>query len=173
LGVAVVVLAYVVAYTTGVIDHFSRDDLRRTLEGTGAIGVVAFFLLFAVGALLQVPPTLFIGAAVLAYGPHWGGAISFFAACTAILVSFVLVRTVGGQVLVEIEQPWVRRTLKRLDERPFITVFVLRSVLWVSPPLNYALAMSGVRFRDFALASCLGMIGPMLFIVAFFGWLFE
>lgn len=171
--VAFLVLFYATLYLTGAADHLSRDDLRRFIEQAGPLGVLAFVLLFIVGALLHIPPMLFIGAGILAYGALWGGIISFVAGFTAMTVSFVLVRTVGGQALVEIEQPWVRRMLKRLDDRPILTVMALRTIFWVSPPLNYALAMSGIRFRDFALASGLGLVVPMFFIALFFEWLFA
>lgn len=164
---------YGAAHYTGLTEHFSREDLRQLIERSGALGVVAFFFLFALGALLHIPAMVFIGAGILAYGALWGGIISFFAGFTAMVTSFLLVRTVGGQVLVEIEQPWVRRMLKQIDDRPIMTVIALRTVLWVSPPLNYALAMSGIRFRDFVVASGLGLVVPMFFISLFFGWLFE
>ena len=33
------------------------------------------------------------------------------------------------------------------------TVIVLRLLLWIAPPLNYALAMSNIRFREYLVGS--------------------
>lgn len=170
---AFILATLVILQATGLTENLSREELRRLIEGSGALGVAIYFILFAVGALLYLPPTIFIGAGILAYGPLWGGLIAFVASMIAMFSSFILVRAVGGQVLVEIERPWVKRALGRLDSRPISTVVVLRTVFWVSPPLTYVLAMSGIRFREFAVASTLGMVLPMIFISLAFGWLFE
>jgi len=48
----------------------------------------------------------------------------------------------------------------------------LRLVFWLAPPVNYALALSKVRLRDFILGSVLGLLVPIGIATFFFDWLF-
>lgn len=131
------------------------------MTAAGPLGVAAFVVLFAVGELLHVPGLVFVAAAVLAWGRGWGYVISLGAAVVSVSVSFTVVRAVGGQMLAEIRQPWLRRMLDRLDARPFATVVALRTVLWMAPALNYGLALSRVRFGPYVVGSLIGLAVPL------------
>ena len=84
-----------------------------------------------------------------------------------------MVRAVGGQALGAVQKPWIVKLLVKLDEHPVRWMVVLRSVAFISPPLNYALALTRIRFRDYALGSALGLVGPMAIVTVFFDWLFA
>ena len=56
----------------------------------------------------------------------------------------------------------------RVDARPVTTVAVLRMVLMTLPGLNYALAMSGLRFRHYFLGTVLGLPLPTVVCCLFF-----
>ena len=94
-------------------------------------------------------------------------------ALVSITVSFFVIRGIGGQSLAEIERPFIRRMLSRLDARPIRTVALLRCFLWVAPALNYALAMSRLRFREYFLGSALGLLLPMPLMSVFIDQLLE
>ena len=57
--------------------------------------------------------------------------------------------------------------------RPILTVALLRLFLWVAPPINYALALSTVRYRDYAAGSALGLAIPTALAAVVFGYLFR
>jgi uncharacterized membrane protein YdjX (TVP38/TMEM64 family) len=48
-----------------------------------------------------------------------------------------------------------------LDDHPIRTVFLLRLVFWMSPPLNYGLAMTEIRLRDYLVGSGAGLVAPI------------
>ena len=75
--------------------------------------------------------------------------------------------------LAGLERPLLKRILNRLDERPIRTVFILRILLFLAPPLNYALAMTNVRFRDYLVGSALGLVLPLLIITLLFDWVLS
>jgi uncharacterized membrane protein YdjX (TVP38/TMEM64 family) len=56
------------------------------------------------------------------------------------------------------ERPWLRLAMLRLETRPIATVAVLRLVFFMLPALNYVLALTPVRFRDFVVGSALGLV---------------
>ena len=84
--------------------------------------------------------------------------------------SFFLVRRVGGQALAHVKRARIAKVLERLDRHPIPTIIVLRLVLFLMPAVNYALAMTRVRFRDYFIGSALGLIVPMIVIAYAFEW---
>ncbi|MFK7991699.1 MAG: TVP38/TMEM64 family protein [Sandaracinaceae bacterium] len=152
---------FVVAERTGLRDALSGDGLRELVEQAGPFGVFAYLGAFCVGLLAQVPGMAFVLAARAAYGPVVGFLVAYAGALMAVSASFVVVRAVGGKAAGKVKSAWAQRALARLDDRPIQTVVLLRTVLALSPPLNYALAMSRTRFRDYFVGSALGLVAPV------------
>jgi uncharacterized membrane protein YdjX (TVP38/TMEM64 family) len=153
---------------SGVFKDVDAEQIRSLVQRAGPWGIVLFVVLFALGELVHIPGMVFVVAAVLAYGQTTGFIVGWLGAVISVTVSFVLVRTFGGQALTQIKWKVVQRMLDRLDARPVSTVFVLRSLLWVAPPLNFALAMSRIRLRDYLLGSGLGLLAPIAGVVVLF-----
>jgi len=147
---------------TGVYQHLHRAEIQERLASAGLWGPALYLAVFAVGELIHIPGTLFIAAAVLAYGRGLGTPLAFVGAILSLSVTFVVVRAVGGKPLVAIRWAFVRRLLAHLEERPIRTVVALRTVLWLTPQLNYALALSSVSFRDYVIGSTLGLVVPVV-----------
>ncbi len=159
---------FVLGRITGATEHLSAEGLRELVEGAGAVGVVGFVVLFVVGELLHVPGLVFIGAAVALWGPARGGAIAGVGALLSLATSFVVVRAIGGTPLGAVKSGLARRILRHLDVRPVVTVAAVRAVFILSPPVTYALALSGIRFRDYFVGSAVGLAPPLLVAVLVF-----
>ncbi|HEY8514897.1 MAG TPA: VTT domain-containing protein [Candidatus Binatia bacterium] len=157
----VVVLVYGIGRASGVTESLTPESLRAMFAGAGVLGVVLFVAAFSVGMLAQLPGLLFVAVAVLAYGREMGAVVALGGAVIAASVSFVVVRRFGGKALTELESPFVRRWLARLDDRPLSSVILLRVVFGVAPFLNYALALSSLGFRDYLIGSIIGMALPI------------
>lgn len=157
----VLAAVYVVGRATGLTDTMSVEGLRALFAGAGLLGLVGFVLVFTAGLLLQLPGMLFISVAVLVYGREMGALVALGGALVAVSVTFVVVRRFGGRALAELESPFVRRMLTRLDRRPLSSVILLRTVFGVAPFLNYALALSPLGFREYLIGSAIGMSLPI------------
>ncbi|MAQ15325.1 MAG: DedA family protein [Sandaracinus sp.] len=162
---------FVFGWASGWADHFTLEGIRDAIQSAGAWGIFLFIGAFAVGELLHVPGVVFVAAAVLAYGELVGGITAYVGALVSVAVSFGVVRGVGGRALGSIGHPRVRKILDRLEERPVRVVALLRLILWVAPPLNYALALSPVRFRDYMVGSAIGLVIPLTLAALFLDWL--
>ncbi|MEO0325025.1 MAG: VTT domain-containing protein [Myxococcota bacterium] len=159
--VGVFALSFALAKLTGLGDQLTLEGIRTFMEGAGALGFFAFLAIFALGELLHVPGVVFVAAAIVAYGPVLGGIAGYLGALASVSVSFFVVRGVGGQQLAAVRRPFIQRMLARLDAQPVRVVALLRVALWMAPPLNYALAMSSVRFRAYLIGSALGLALPL------------
>jgi len=162
-----------VAWLTGLTEYLTTDNVRSMMRESGPLGLLVFLAVFIVGNLVQIPSNVFIAAAIYSYGFAYGMPLSYAANIISVCVSFVLVRTVGGQPLQLVRRPWLKKLLGMLDERPILAIALMRIPMGGSPPLTYTLAMSEVRFRDYLIGSMSGMIVPVTIVSAGLAWFWE
>ena len=172
LGVVLVALL-VVRYATAFGASLSTARIRELVQAAGAAGIAIYFIAFAIGELLHVPGLVFVAVAVMCWGHLGGGVIAYAGALGSVTLSFFVVRGIGGEALAELKWKWVQRVLARLDQRPILTVALLRLVLWIAPALNYALALSRIRYRDYLVGSALGLALPIALASLFFRYLLR
>lgn len=158
---------------TGLRDHFSIEFLHQTILDNRVGGLVVFILAFALGNLIQIPGWLFLAAAVLALGRTWGGLATYVAASVSCVISFLLVRLLGGDALRQLDNRVARTLLARLDRHPIGSILLLRLLFQTLPALNYALALSGVRLRAYLLGTLLGLPLPIALYCLFFDYLAQ
>lgn len=162
---------------SGVGERFDLDAVRSAIEGSGPIGVVVYLAIFAAGVFLHVPGVVFIAAGILAWGRVAGFAIGYAGGLCAVTASFAIVRAIGGRPLAEVQRPLVKRMLAQLEAKPIRTVAMLRTVLPMAAALNYTLALTGIRYRDYLAGTAIGFLVPLtLWTVLFdtlFAWFFA
>lgn len=174
--VALIVLLatlYLVGRETGIVSGVTTAVVREKVQGAGIWGALAFVAAFSGGLFLHVPGLVFVGAGIAAYGRLLGGLLSFGAAVNAVSVSFLVVRFFGGSPFASMKHPLATRLMTYLDTHPVITVALLRLVLLMSPPLNYALGLSAIRFKDYLAGSALGLALPLTAVSFLFDRLFR
>jgi uncharacterized membrane protein YdjX (TVP38/TMEM64 family) len=153
---------------SGLDSHFSVQFLHQRFEQHMLGGLLIFIALFALGNLIQIPGWLFLAAAVLALGQFWGALATYLAACVTCISTFWVIRLLGGNALREIKGRISSRIFAQLDTHPVQSVVVLRLLFQTVPALNYALALSGLRFRSYLLGTLLGLPLPILLYTVFF-----
>lgn len=172
--VAVILVGlFVLARATGLSANLSVERIRTVTAAAGPWGPMAFVIIFCVGELVHVPGVVFVAAAVVAYGRPGGGVLAFVGALASVTLSFQVVRTIGGKPLGALRSSLARRILSQLEGHPVRTVFLLRLLLWMAPQLNYALALSTVRFRSYLLGTALGLLAPIAGLVLLSGRLLH
>lgn len=160
---------WAVVYFSGVRDHFTLQFVHDAFASHPIMGLLFFVALFVVGNLIQIPGWVFLAAAVLTQGQFWGGLATYVAASVSCLVTFVLVRLLGGNALRGFEGPLARRIFARLDTHPVQSVALLRLLFQTVPALNYALAMSGIGLRSYVIGTLVGLPLP----IALYGYFLQ
>jgi uncharacterized membrane protein YdjX (TVP38/TMEM64 family) len=172
LGVALFLAILLILFqVSGLRDHFSLSFMRALILQHRAGGLVVFVVLFALGNLIQIPGWIFLAAAVLALGRLWGGAVTYVAAVASCIFTFVTIRALGGDALRLLENRVAVRILRELDAHPVTSVALLRILFQTVPALNYALALSGIRFRDYLVGTLIGLPAPIAVYCLFFDFL--
>jgi uncharacterized membrane protein YdjX (TVP38/TMEM64 family) len=165
------VLLLAIFELSGLRSHFSLSFLRQTLAANPLSGLIVFILVFALGNLVQIPGWIFLAAAVLALGRTWGGLATYIAALLSCSATFFAIRLVGGDALRNLNGKLATRLLSQLDAHPVRNIVLLRMLFQTVPVLNYTLAMSGVRFRDYLVGTLLGLPLPIMAYCVFFDYL--
>ncbi|AOE83712.1 TVP38/TMEM64 family protein [Pseudomonas sp. TCU-HL1] len=156
---------------SGLRDNLSLQYLHDTLLAHKGWGLLLFALLFAVGNLIQIPGWIFLAAAVLALGRLWGGLTTYLAATFSCCCTFLLIRLLGGNALRNLDNRLAQRIIAHLHERPVTVIALLRVLFQTVPALNYALSLSGVRFRYYLVGTLLGLPLPIAVYCLFFDYL--
>lgn len=172
----VLVLLFIVSIVlvmqlTGIREHFELAFIRSQFEHHLFTGTATFILLFALGNLIQIPGWIFLSGAVLALGQLWGAVVTYLAAVISCILIFGLIRLVGGDALRSLDNRLARRLLNQLDQHPVGSQVCLRTLFQTAPALNYALALSGVRLRDYCVALLIGLPLPIALYSLFIDYL--
>ncbi len=153
---------------SGLRDHFNLAFIQQLILQHRIGGLMLFVLLFSLGNLIQIPGWVFLAAAVLTLGRVWGGAVTYVAAVTSCAFTFVTIRALGGNALRLLKNRAAVRILRELDAHPIASVALLRILFQTVPALNYALAMSGIKFRSYLIGTLVGLPVPIALYCIFF-----
>lgn len=156
-----VVSLFVIKLFTPLGDSITIENLQQLFVPLGAWGIILYIVAFCIAIILQLPGIIFIAATIPIFGVYVGPFVAYFGSVAAIIVSFYFARSMGGNVLEEIKNKRIRKVLENVERAPFRTIVILRLLIWVSPPLNYALAFSKVNDVKYIWASAVGLILPV------------
>jgi uncharacterized membrane protein YdjX (TVP38/TMEM64 family) len=157
-----IVAFFAIKVFTPVGEQLTVENLRLLIEPMGTWGVVIFVAAFIVGTIFQVPGVLFYSASFLIFGSLLGGLIAYIGSVLAVVGSFYFARHMGGSMLDRISNKRIRKLMFQLEQQPVLIVSILRTFMWVSPPLNYALAFSTISSRTYIIGSTIGLLVPVI-----------
>tara|TARA_R110002072_G_scaffold13365_2_gene56011 strand:+ start:161 stop:673 length:513 start_codon:yes stop_codon:yes gene_type:complete len=136
-------------------NYFTLEYLESSIRNAGAFGVFLFILMYTIGTLMNIPGFLFLFVGFLVYKGINGILVGYAASVIAVTIHFFFVRSMAGEALSEIKKPFIRRQMAKLTNAPIKTTVILRLIFYVSPPVNYALALSSIKWKH-------SLVGTML-----------
>ncbi|MCP5130508.1 MAG: VTT domain-containing protein [Pseudomonadales bacterium] len=149
------------------LDVGQLTEQARALNAHAATPL-AVIVLFGLAGTLAVPLTLLVIASVLAFGPLAGFAYSLAGAELSALISYVIGRNVGRDLVRRHAGKTLNAVSKRLSRSGIAAIFTLR-VVPVAPfaIINLVAGASHISLRDFAIGTLLGLL-PGLTAIALF-----
>jgi phospholipase D1/2 len=114
---------------------------------------------YLLGSLVLFPVTILNVATVFTFGPILGNLYAFAAWLASAAMGYGIGRALGHQMVEKLAHSWLDRLIQPAERHGFVTVLTMR-VLPVAPftLVNFFVGASGIRFRDFFLASVVGRI---------------
>jgi len=144
--------------------------IRDYIQSFGQFAVTIYIAAYTLNTISIVPPIAILSlTAGLAFGKVWGAVYLMTGAMLGTTATFFISR-IFGRGLVE---RFLKGKFKALDDglakKGFLTVLFFRIVpILPYEVLNYVCGLSKMKFKDYFLATFLGLI-PGVIISAFFG----
>lgn len=105
-----------------------------------------------------VPPVLFVLPAAAIWSLPVAGGVCLVGGMGASIFGFLLARYGFRERIVSKIPPKIQKFESRLETHAFSTVFVLRLLFYLFPPINWMLGMSRIPLHTFIIATFLGML---------------
>ncbi len=161
------VIAIVVAIVLSPARHWVTTFVDW-VHDHGPSAAVLYVVVYVVAAMLMVPGSGLTVGAGFVYGVLWGTLLVIPASIAAALLSFAIARRFGREWIARRTRG--NRKFEALDRAIGRTGFKITLLARLSPIfpyglLNYALGITDVKFRDYALATAIGMLpGTILYV---------
>jgi uncharacterized membrane protein YdjX (TVP38/TMEM64 family) len=162
-GVVVVAAMAVLAWRSGT----DLPDVRRTVQAAGLWAPVLFVVLQGLLTVTPVPRSVFTVAAGVLFGAVGGLLLTITGTAVAAATAYWLARLVGGRFVERhLHRPRVAWVRARLDRSGLLAMVSLRLIPAVPfSVLNYAAALSGVRFAPYLLGTVIGVLPGTIGVV--------
>lgn len=146
-------------------------ELQSWVAKQGVLAPLVFGGLYAAATVLAFPGSLLTISGGLLFGTGWGTVINLVSATLGAMAGFLIARYFGREMVTKLIRR--RTTLAEFDAKVekhgFNAVLYLRLIpLFPFNALNYALGLTKVSFRNYALATFIGM-APGAFVYTSFG----
>ncbi len=158
LGLLVVLIAVAlgVVSTTG---DLSKEGLRDAVQGLGWLAPVAYVGIYAFLTVAFFPGLVLTTAAGFIFGPIEGTVIAVTGATLGACLSFLVGRGLGRDGVQQLGAERVDKLDRFLSERGFVSVLIVRLIpLFPFNVVNYVAGVTGLKFREYALATFIGII---------------
>jgi uncharacterized membrane protein YdjX (TVP38/TMEM64 family) len=156
---AVLAIAAVALYTTGVLDVFrAPETLRTLLLRAGLWGAMLYLVSFVVLQPLGLPGVVFVFAAGLVWPKPLAFALALAGALGAGAVGFVFARYLARDWVATRLPDRFRRLERQLDRHGLAAVAMVRVIFFLAPPAHWVLGLSSIRFSTFMLGSLIGLL---------------
>lgn len=144
--------------------------LRDFIQSFGKLAVLAYIIAYALNTISIVPPIAALSlTAGLAFGPVWGALYLMMGAMIGTTATFLISRYFGRALIEKMLKGKFKGLDEKLAKNGFMTILFFRVIPLVPyEVLNYAGGLSRIKFKDYFLATLLGLI-PGVIISAFFG----
>jgi uncharacterized membrane protein YdjX (TVP38/TMEM64 family) len=151
-------------------EYMNVVEMRALIDSSGLYGPLVFVGLCIAGVFLHLPEIILIALGGLLFGVVKGFIYGWIGVIIGSTGTFLCVRYILRDVFQKSLESRFRRLCGfdvRLADNGFLTVLLLRLVLFVAPPLNWAIGLTKVRLFQYIAGSALGVI-PGIAITCYF-----
>lgn len=152
------------------LSAFTPGAIRDYIQSFGRFAAIVYVAAYILNTISIVPPIAPLSlAAGLVFGAFKGALYLMGAAMIGTSCTFAISRYFGRGVVEKYLKGRFRNLDEKLEKNGFMTILFFRVVPLVPyEVLNYASGLSKIKFKDYFLATFLGLI-PGVVIAAFFG----
>lgn len=147
----------------------SQEDFKNWVESLGIWGPIIYIIVYVFRPLILFPAGVLSATA----GVIWGVVLGFLylqiAANISSLVEFLIARYFARDIIAKYLKGKLLNLDKKIERQGFLTVLLIRLIPNVAWDIqNLSLGLTKVKFRDYFLATLIGIM-PGSFAFVFFG----
>jgi len=152
------------------LSDLTPASIRDYIQSFGRLAAFVYVGAYVFNTISIFPPIAALSlSAGLVFGEIWGALFLMSGAIIGTSITFVISRFFGRGLIEKLLKGKFKNFDEKLERNGFMTVLFFRLVPLVPyEVLNYACGLSKIKFRDYALATFLGII-PGVVVSAFFG----
>ena len=152
------------------LNSLTPAALRDFIQSFGKLTVLAYIIAYALNTVSIMPPIAALSlTAGLAFGAAWGAVYLMMGAMIGTTGTFMISRYFGRNLIEKMLKGKFKDLDEKLAKNGFMTILFFRVIPLVPyEVLNYAGGLSRIKFKDYLLATFLGLI-PGVIVSAFFG----
>ena len=168
--IILILLCWIVKAQFNNFKQFTPDSVSNYLETFGKKAAIVYTFAYALNTILPFPPlTILSLTAGLAFGKLWGAIYLMTGAMLGASAAFFISRSLAKGIIEKTLKGKVKDFDEAMKTKGFATVLFFRLVPIIPHEvLNYASGLTKINFRDYFLATLIGII-PGVIISAYFG----
>ncbi len=143
---------------TALKEVVTPENLESILERSGFWAPVVFMAIEAAGITLFFPASIMIVLAAGLFGAYWGFLFAWIGAWAGAACAFIVGRKLGRDFVAAIIGERLKRYDDVIEKNGFTTVLILRLLNTPFTPVNYALSLTKVHFKDYFFGTGLGVM---------------
>ncbi len=155
---------YLMFRYAAIFRKISLRSLRKYILSFGPLSSIALVVLFSLKPVVIFFPTvLLIVLAGNIFGPIEGFILSMTGLYLSATLAFYLSKSLGKPFVNKMTRGKLLKLDDNIEQHAFKIMFLMRlSTLFPYDPLSYAAGLTGMKYRDFILATIIGIIPEML-----------
>jgi uncharacterized membrane protein YdjX (TVP38/TMEM64 family) len=148
---------------------FSPDVIKHFVQGFGPWAIVVFIALYALNTISLLPPIGIMSlTAGFIFGPVWGSVAIMFGTFLGTSSTFFISRYFAGPFVQNIIKGKGKEFQDKLDKNGFKVILFIRLIpLLPWEIVNYAAGLSKIKYRDYILATLIGVF-PAVVVQTYF-----
>lgn len=150
--------------------HINVKRIKCYIESYGSLSILVLIIIYAIKPFAMIFPTWALAVATGAiYGSFLGYAISLIGCFVSATVGYYVAKFLGRDFVVKFIGDKFNNIDKTLEKNGFKILLLMRlPVIFPYDALSLACGLTSIKYRDFILASVIGVM-PEMFAYNFFG----
>jgi uncharacterized membrane protein YdjX (TVP38/TMEM64 family) len=149
--------------------HISSDEFRVEIDSFGIWGPFAYIVIYVFRPLILLPAAVTSASAGIIWGPLKGFIILQIAANLSAIGEFFIARYFARSAVENMVKGKIAKLDQAIEKRGFLIVLLVRLIPNVAWDIqNLSLGLTKVKFRDYFLATVIGIM-PGSFALVYFG----
>ena len=153
-------------YTSGLFEGLTVESARADILALEGWGVLAYLVALSILQPLHISIYVFMGAAVLVWGPWLGGLLCWLGTLGSAASSFAFARYVARDGVQKRLPERFRALDARLEGGGVKAVVLLRLLFFTTPALQLMCGVSRIDFRSYMVGTAIGNVPMLVFSIA-------